>query len=118
MSSRCSRPWRPEDGYIHAGPSGAGHFTKMVHNGIEYGMLQAYGEGFEIIQKSQYDVDLHKLSMTWNHGSVVRSWLLELAERAFAEGDRPGRHPRLRGGLGRGPLDGAGSDQRERAGAR
>ena len=75
----------PEDGYIHAGPSGAGHFTKMVHNGIEYGMLQAYGEGFEIIRKSQYNVNLHKLSQTWNHGSVVRSWLLELAERAFAE---------------------------------
>ncbi len=77
----------PEDGYIYAGPSGAGHFTKMVHNGIEYGMLQAYGEGFEIIKKSQYNVDLHKLSVTWNHGSVVRSWLLELAERAFADGD-------------------------------
>jgi 6-phosphogluconate dehydrogenase len=75
----------PEDGYIYAGPSGAGHFTKMVHNGIEYGMLQAYGEGFEIIRKSQYNVDLHKLAVTWNHGSVVRSWLLELAERAFAE---------------------------------
>jgi 6-phosphogluconate dehydrogenase len=75
----------PENGYIHAGPSGAGHFTKMVHNGIEYGMLQAYGEGFEIIRKSQYNVDLHKLAQTWNHGSVVRSWLLELAERAFAD---------------------------------
>ena len=75
----------PENGYIHAGPSGAGHFTKMVHNGIEYGMLQAYGEGFEIIRKSQYNVDLHKLAQTWNNGSVVRSWLLELAERAFAE---------------------------------
>ena len=75
----------PENGYIHAGPSGAGHFTKMVHNGIEYGMLQAYGEGFEIIRASQYKVDLHKLAQTWNNGSVVRSWLLELAERAFAE---------------------------------
>ena len=75
----------PEDGYIHVGPSGAGHFTKMVHNGIEYGMMQAYGEGFEIIAKSQFNVDLHKLAETWNHGSVVRSWLLELAERAFAE---------------------------------
>jgi len=75
----------PEDGYIHAGASGAGHFTKMVHNGIEYGMLQAYGEGFEIIRKSQFNVDLHQLAVTWNHGSVVRSWLLELAERAFAD---------------------------------
>ena len=74
----------------------------MVHNGIEYGMLQAYGEGFEIIKKSQYNVDLHKLAATWNHGSVVRSWLLELAERAFAEEADLRRHPRLRGGLGEG----------------
>lgn len=78
----------PEDGYILAGASGAGHFTKMVHNGIEYGMLQAYGEGFEIIEKSEFNVDLAKLSETWMHGSVVRSWLLELAVRAFnREGD-------------------------------
>lgn len=79
----------PEDGYMHCGASGAGHFTKMVHNGIEYAMLQAYGEGFEIIKKSQYgEIDLAALSNTWQHGSVVRSWLLELAVRAFQrEGD-------------------------------
>ncbi len=73
----------PEDGYAHVGPVGAGHFTKMVHNGIEYAMLQAYAEGFEILQASQFDLDLHQLAALWNHGSVVRSWLLELAESAF-----------------------------------
>ena len=75
----------PEDGYAHVGPSGAGHYTKMVHNGIEYGMLQAYAEGFDLLQASDFDLDLHQLSVLWNHGSVVRSWLLELAERAFAK---------------------------------
>jgi len=74
-----------EDGYDYFGMHGAGHFTKMVHNGIEYGMMQAYGEGFEIIKKSQYDVDLSRLSTVWTNGSVVRSWLLELAIRAFKE---------------------------------
>ncbi len=75
----------PEDGYAHVGPVGAGHFTKMVHNGIEYAMLQAYAEGFEILEASQFDLDLHQLAALWNHGSVVRSWLLELAESAFAK---------------------------------
>ena len=75
----------PKDGYAHVGPSGAGHFSKMVHNGIEYGMLAAYGEGFEILEKSEYAYDLHQLSALWLHGSVVRSWLLELAEIAFRE---------------------------------
>ncbi|MEE9286079.1 MAG: decarboxylating 6-phosphogluconate dehydrogenase [Dehalococcoidia bacterium] len=75
----------PKDGYAHVGPVGAGHFTKMIHNGIEYAMLQAYGEGFEILKASQFDVDLHKISALWNHGSVVRSWLLELAESAFGK---------------------------------
>ncbi len=73
----------PEDGYAHVGPAGAGHFTKMVHNGIEYAMLQSYAEGFEILEASQFDLDLHQLAALWNHGSVVRSWLLELAESAF-----------------------------------
>jgi len=73
----------PPDGYLHAGPSGAGHFVKMIHNGIEYGMLQAYGEGFELLKASQFDLDLAKISHLWNQGSVVRSWLLELAESAF-----------------------------------
>ena len=74
----------PKDGYMHVGPSGAGHFVKMIHNGIEYGMLQAYAEGFAILHAGSYDLDLRAISALWNHGSVVRSWLLELAERAFA----------------------------------
>jgi 6-phosphogluconate dehydrogenase len=74
----------PEEGYGYMGPSGSGHFVKMVHNGIEYAMLQAYGEGFEIINaKKEYDVDLHALARLWNRGSVIRSWLLELAQEAF-----------------------------------
>jgi 6-phosphogluconate dehydrogenase len=73
----------PENGYAYLGDAGAGHFAKMVHNGVEYGMLQAYAEGFEILQKSRYDYDLRAISSLWNQGSVVRSWLLELAERAF-----------------------------------
>ena len=75
----------PEDGYAHVGASGAGHFTKMVHNGIEYGLMQAYAEGFEIIEHSEFDVDLHELAGIWRHGSVVRSWLLELLHSAFEE---------------------------------
>jgi len=75
----------PKDGYAHVGPSGAGHFSKMVHNGIEYGMLAAYGEGFEILEKSEYTYDLHQLASIWRYGSVVRSWLLELLELALRE---------------------------------
>ncbi|HSP54742.1 MAG TPA: 6-phosphogluconate dehydrogenase, partial [Dehalococcoidia bacterium] len=66
-------------------PSGAGHYVKMVHNGIEYGLLQAYAEGFELMDASAYDLDLKRIAALWNRGSVVRSWLLELAERALAE---------------------------------
>jgi 6-phosphogluconate dehydrogenase len=79
------RALAPEDGYAHVGASGAGHFTKMVHNGIEYGLMQAYAEGFEIIEHSEFDVDLHELSGIWRYGSVVRSWLLELLHTAFEE---------------------------------
>jgi len=75
----------PDNGYAHVGPSGAGHFTKMVHNAMEYGMMQAYGEGFELLQRSQFPLDLHQIARLWNHGSVVRSWLLELTERALAQ---------------------------------
>lgn len=73
----------PPNGYAHVGPAGSGHFSKMVHNGIEYGLLQAYGEGFEILKNSQYDYDLGQLAELWTHGSVVRSWLLELLVLAF-----------------------------------
>jgi 6-phosphogluconate dehydrogenase len=75
----------PPDGYRWLGPSGAGHYSKMVHNAIEYGMMQAYAEGFEILQASDYRYDLADLSNLWMQGSVVRSWLLELAGRAFAK---------------------------------
>jgi 6-phosphogluconate dehydrogenase len=78
------RPEGPrEEGFAHAGPVGAGHFSKMVHNGIEYGLMQAYAEGFEIMHASEYPLDLGAISDLWNHGSVVRSWLLELAVDAF-----------------------------------
>jgi len=74
----------PENGYAHVGPTGAGHFVKMVHNGIEYALLQGYAEGFELLKsKKEFALDLQKIASLWNHGSVVRSWLLELAESAF-----------------------------------
>ena len=79
------RTLAPADGYAHVGPPGAGHYVKMIHNGIEYGMLQAYAEGYEILHASKdFKLDLHQISAVWNRGSVVRSWLNELAERAFA----------------------------------
>ena len=77
----------PEGGYAHVGPVGAGHFVKMVHNGIEYGLMQAYAEGFEILGAAQeFSLDLHEIASIWRYGSVVRSWLLELTERALAPG--------------------------------
>ncbi len=75
----------PPCGHLYCGRSGAGHFVKMVHNGIEYGMMQAYAEGFEIMERSPFDLDLRSISKLWQHGSVVRSWLLELTERALSE---------------------------------
>jgi len=75
-------------GYAHVGASGAGHFTKMVHNGIEYGLMQSFAEGFEIMNASEFALDLRQLAALWQHGSVVRSWLLELLELALA--DDPG----------------------------
>ena len=79
----------PPDGWAHVGATGAGHFVKMVHNGIEYGLLQAYGEGFEILRASEFDLDLPQVAEVWRHGSVVRSWLLDLLATAL------GREPRL-----------------------
>jgi 6-phosphogluconate dehydrogenase len=80
----------PEGGYLHCGPTGAGHFVKMVHNGIEYGLMQAYAEGFDILEHSPYaeSFDYAKLAHLWNRGSVIRSWLLELAEAAFVKDGR------------------------------
>jgi 6-phosphogluconate dehydrogenase len=72
-----------QDGFLHVGPSGAGHFAKMIHNGIEYGLMQAYGEGFELLKSSPFAFDLGRIAHLWNHGSVVRSWLLELVEKAL-----------------------------------
>ena len=79
------RALAPDDGFAHVGPSGAGHYVKMVHNGIEYGLLQAYAEGYEILHASKDfpELDLHQIAEVWQHGSVVRSWLNELAVRAF-----------------------------------
>ncbi|WP_340024003.1 phosphogluconate dehydrogenase (NAD(+)-dependent, decarboxylating) [Paenibacillus sp. FSL K6-1096] len=74
-----------ENGYLYAGKSGSGHFLKMVHNGIEYGMMAAIGEGFEVLEKSGYDFDFEQVARVWNNGSVVRSWLMELIERAFSK---------------------------------
>jgi len=75
----------PDGGYVYCGPSGAGHYTKMVHNGIEYGLMQAYAEGFEIMHASEYPLDLEAIAKAWMHGTVIRSWLLELAGLAFEQ---------------------------------
>jgi len=73
------------DGHARMGPSGAGHYVKMVHNGVEYALMQAYGEGFELLHEGRYDLDLESVAQTWNNGAVIRSWLLELCEEAFRE---------------------------------
>ncbi|CAH0170023.1 phosphogluconate dehydrogenase (NAD(+)-dependent, decarboxylating) [Priestia megaterium] len=74
-----------ENGYLYAGEAGSGHFLKMVHNGIEYGMMAAIGEGFEVLEKSQFNYDYEKVARVWNNGSVIRSWLMELTENAFSK---------------------------------
>ncbi|KAJ51067.1 6-phosphogluconate dehydrogenase [Clostridium tetanomorphum] len=74
-----------DKGYLHVGKAGSGHFTKMVHNGIEYGMLQAIGEGFEILENSGFQMDYEKIADLWNHGSVIRGWLMELSKNAFSK---------------------------------
>ena len=112
------RALAPEDGYAHIGPSGAGHFVKMVHNGIEYGLMQAYAEGFDIMQGSEFDLDLGEISGIWREGSVVRSWLLDLLHQALADrGNDLSGIAAVRRGLGRGPLDGLRGDCRRRAGS-
>jgi 6-phosphogluconate dehydrogenase len=73
------------DGHDHMGPRGAGHYVKMVHNGVEYALMQAYGEGFELLSEGRYDLDLESVARTWNNGAVIRSWLLDLCEEAFRE---------------------------------
>jgi 6-phosphogluconate dehydrogenase len=83
LASPIFRDLAPADGFLHCGPVGSGHFVKMVHNGIEYGLLQAYGEGFEIIKNSEFPVNLSAVAELWRHGSVVRSWLLDLLADAY-----------------------------------
>jgi 6-phosphogluconate dehydrogenase len=83
MVEPAFRTLAPDGGYAHVGPSGAGHFTKMVHNGIEYGLLAAYGEGFEILERSAFELNLEQIAGIWRYGSVVRSWLLELLHDAL-----------------------------------
>ena len=125
-----------EEGYLHCGPAGAGHFVKMVHNGIEYGMMQAYAEGFDILKHADVDsagavdaetaplprprlqIDVADIAEVWRRGSVVGSWLLDLAAMALAEEPRADRVQRPRAGLRRGPLDDHGGDRGGRARAR
>ncbi len=105
-------------GWGHFGPTGAGHYVKMVHNGVEYGMMQAYAEGFALFDASEYELDNAKIAHLWMQGSVVRSWLCELCARAFdAGGQRPVATRALRRGLRRGPLDRRGRDREQRADA-
>ena len=106
------RPEGPrEEGFVHAGAVGAGHYAKMVHNGIEYGLMQAYAEGFELLAAKDIVTDVHGCFQAWTRGTVVRSWLLDLLVKALEED--PGLeeisrlHPRLR----RGPLDRGGGDR-------
>ena len=113
-----------EEGYIHCGPSGSGHFVKMVHNGIEYGIMQAYAEGFDIFKNAtskdlpeniRYDLDLPEIAEVWRRGSVISSWLLDLTAMALAENPTLCRIQRLRAGFRRRPLDDPGRDRRSRA---
>src|ERR1700737_4398221 len=93
----------PPEGYAYVGPSGAGHYAKMVHNGIEYSMLQSYAEGFEILKAAPFGFDLPQLARLWNHGSVIRSWLLELAQDAFEQDPQLSRIRGLVEDSGEGP---------------
>ena len=111
------RSLAPPDGYAHVGGPGAGHYVKMVHNGIEYGLMQAYAEGFEIMHASDYDLDLAQVAGIWRYGSVVRCWLLDLLHDALDEGPRVRGDQGLGRRLGRGSLDGPGGDRPRRAGA-
>ena len=109
----CSTALAPENGWAHVGTSGAGHFTKMVHNGIEYGLMQAYAEGFELMHQSEFELDLSEIAGIWRYGSVVRSWLLELLHEALEQhGDGLDDDRPLRRGLRRGPLDDQRGDRR------
>ena len=101
----------PTDGYAYMGPAGSGHYVKMIHNGIEYGLLQAYAEGFELLDASAYDLDLQKIAAIWNHGSVVRSWLLELGRIGACERPEPRADRGICRRFRRRTLDDPGSDR-------
>ncbi len=104
-----------DKGWGHVGPAGSGHFVKMIHNGIEYGMMQAYAEGFAIMEKKEeMSLDLPQIAQIWRYGSVVRSWLLDLTADALGTESGAEGTGALRGGLGRGPLDGFRGHQSER----
>ena len=90
----------PKDGWAHVGGHGAGHYVKMVHNGIEYSIMQGYAEGFELMSKSDYHLDLPKIADLWMHGSVVRSWLLELGATALKDDPTLAGLQRVRSGFG------------------
>ena len=100
------RPEGPrEEGFVHAGTVGAGHYSKMVHNGIEYGLMQAYAEGYELLAAKDLVTDVHGTMKAWQRGTVVRSWLLDLLVKALRAGSGSCRDRRLGRGLGRGSLD-------------
>ncbi len=118
---REGRDPRAERGYVHCGPVGAGHFAKMIHNGIEYGLMQAYAEGFDILRHAtateqpeaqRYDFNLADIAEVWRRGSVVRSWLLDLIAMALAEDEKLSAYSGVVEDFGRGPLDHHGGDRR------
>ena len=122
---REARDPRVEEGYLYAGPCGAGHFVKMVHNGVEYGLMQAYAEGFDILRNAdaptvdaehRFTLDVADIAEVWRRGSVVSSWLLDLTSIALAREENARFLFRLRRGFRRGPLDVAGGDRRGGAG--
>ena len=104
-----------EFGFVHAGPVGAGHYAKMVHNGIEYGLMHAYAEGYELLQASETVTNVPGVIKSWREGTVVRSWLLDLLDRALDEDPDLADAARLRRRHRRGPLDGRGGDPARRA---
>ena len=111
-------PGAAEDGFVHAGPVGAGHFAKMVHNGIEYALMTAYAEGYEMLAAEDLIKDPQAVYQAWTNGTVVRSWLQQLLAKALKEDPELDGHHRLHRGFRRRPVDGRGGDPAARAGAR
>ena len=107
-----------EFGFVHAGEVGAGHFSKMVHNGMEYGIMQAYAEGWELLEKVDLVDNVTEVFRSWREGTVIRSWLLDLLVAALDDDDRPRPHRGVRRGLGRGAVDDRGGDRQRSPDAR